>query len=188
MNRQKQPQTNKCHQNQPDTTRACACKRVRACHMCMRACQAHKPQTLTACEIVCVRVERAVMCGADVAETRRRASCGNGGPCVTWPAHEQTKAPTHTRGPVPHDARRRVSATSAPPIITLSTHEHTISQAVSVCGLWLGMRTHAHMTHACALSHAHARFCAWLILIPFARFCLFIFLPCMSQTHGAGST
>ena len=91
--------------------------------------------------------------------------------------------PCDTRA-APHDARRRVSATSAPPIITLSTHEHTISQAVSVCGLWLGMRTHAHMTHACALSHAHARFCAWLILIPFARFCLFIFLPCMSHTHG----
>ena len=91
----------------------------------------------------------------------------------------------HTHGAVrPHDARRRVSATSAPTIITLSTHEHTISQPVSVCGLWLGMRTHAHMTHACALSHAHARFCAWLILIPFARFCLFIFLPCMSHIRG----
>ena len=99
-------------------------------------------------------------------------------------AHLLAMYVTHT-GPVPHDARRRVSATSAPPIITLSTHEHTISQTVSVCGLWLGMRTHAHMTHACALSHAHARFCAWLILIPFAhRFCLLIFLPCMSHTRG----
>ena len=51
------------------------------------------------------------MCGADVAETRRRASCGNGGPCVTWHEYEQTKAAANKQmqsESARHNARMRM--------------------------------------------------------------------------------
>ena len=80
MNRQKRANGIRMSQTQK---RACACERAHACVMC--ACvrmPSHRPQTLTACEIVCSCVESVMMGGADVAETRRRASCGTGPVCV----------------------------------------------------------------------------------------------------------
>ena len=102
MNRQKRANGIRMSQAQK---RACACERAHACVMC--ACvrmPSHRPQTLTGCEIVCSCVESVMMGGADVAETRRRASCGSGPCAMTWQASEQMESEPSVR----HKARTRM--------------------------------------------------------------------------------
>ena len=103
MNRQSGERTNQWKQNPSDTKRRTRMRESSACiaYACAHACMPSHRHSPPARSCVCVE---SVMCGADVAETRRRASCGSGPCAMTWQASEQMESEPSVR----HKARTRM--------------------------------------------------------------------------------